>query len=325
MSGAASLEQVIVVPRNGYANRLQAWASAAILAAELDVPYRVLWETEAAAVTDPSLLFSPELIRRTFLGSAAVEALIGGSHEDHPRYLTVDADRRLIVLAGHDRGEQAFMDALPAALADPCRPTTLLIIAGGQYHLPDSGDFARQRRHFYASLQWSDAIDERVAAASAGRTPCVGLHIRQTDRAREAPQSRAISAALDDLRRSCETSSLFIAADTAEAREHWAHVAGAKGFQPWWAPDVDWDRAQESSGVSALVDWRLLAGCEALVYPAASSFSSEAAVASGHADRCIALTAPAHVQRWRARRDFVRSALGYQARQMKARRESPEL
>lgn len=208
------------------------------------------------------------------------------------------------------------MDDLPRALADACRPTTLLIIAGGHYHLPDGGDFARQRRHFYENLQWSPAIDQRVASAAAARTPYVGLHIRQTDRALEAPQSRAISAALDSLRRAHETSSLFIAADTAKAREEWARVAQAKGFEPWWAPDVDWDRGRESAGVSAMVDWRLLARSEALVFPAASSFSSEAAVASGHADRCLALTAPGYVQRWRAGRALVHSARGYPARRM---------
>lgn len=305
-----------MVPRNGYANRLQAWASAAILAAQLDVPYRVLWETQAAAVTDPHELFGAELIQRTFIDSSAVTSIIGGSHENLPRYLTVDPEQRLVVLAGHDRTEQVFMNDLPGALGDPCRPTTLLIIAGGQYHLPDSGDFTSQRRHFYANLQWSRSIDQGVSSAAAGRTTYVGLHIRQTDRAREAPQSRAISAALDTLRQTHETASLFIAADTAKAREEWARVAEVKGFEPWWAPDVDWDRGREMSGVSALIDWRLLAGSQALVYPAASSFSSEAAVASGHADSCLALTAPARIQRWRSRRDLVRSALGYPARRL---------
>lgn len=43
------LDRIVVVPRNGYVNRLQGWASAAILAAQLDASLHVLWEPEGSA------------------------------------------------------------------------------------------------------------------------------------------------------------------------------------------------------------------------------------------------------------------------------------
>lgn len=308
------LERIIVVPRNGYVNRLQAWASAAILGAELDVPVQVLWEPEPIAPASGTDLFADYRVRAPFVDSAAVTELLGHPHVETPRYLTVDADRRLVVLAGHDRGEQAFMAEVVRVLDHPCRPRALVIIAGGKFHLPEATSFERQRKIFYDGLAWHPSITERVEAELAQHQSYLGLHIRQTDRSREAPTARALRSALAELRDANEQRSLFIAADTIEAHDHWASVTRSLGFQPWRVDAVEFDRSRVGAGRDAMVDWILLGRAQAIVYSQASSFGEEAAVATGNAEACIALSANASRQRLRDGLGLARAALTYPSR-----------
>ena len=314
MSPPSSLERVIVVPRNGYANRLQAWASSAILAAQVDVPMSVLWEPEPAAGAAAADLFAPSVVKRSFLDADAFLAITGSRHQDLPRYLTVDEGAGFTVLAGHDRGEQAFMTDLSRMLSEGSVGHTLVIIAGGKFHLPDSGDFVRQRQVFYSRIEWSDALDEIVGTSLLGRPPFAALHIRQTDRSLEAPTRRSVRGGLQRLRAESSVGDLFIAADTVTARAEWAAVAAGLGFVPWSLPDPDLDRASVAGALAALADWRVLAQSLAMVYPAASTFSEEAAVASGHLDRAIALTASPARQRLRSTGRLAQSAFTYPTR-----------
>ncbi|MHB8794998.1 MAG: hypothetical protein ACYC90_05960 [Candidatus Nanopelagicales bacterium] len=286
-----SVERVIVVPRNGYANRLQAWASAAIMADDLGVPCQVAWQPQPAGPAEPGVLFASGTLDRSFVGIDEVTAVLGTAHEDLPRYLTVLADRRVVALAGHDRGEQVFMPQLHAALRHPSRPATLVIIAGGAFCLPGTADFADRRRGFYRAIGWSPPIDERVGAALLGRGAYLGAHIRQTDRSRQAPTPRAIQAGLDRLRDRTGLTTLFIAADNAAALARWTDDAGRVGLQAWTAEHEDIDRATDSGAVAAMADWRILGGSQALAYTRESSFGAEAAVAAGAVHGSEALAA----------------------------------
>ncbi len=322
MTIAHSLDHIVVVPRNGYVNRLQAWASAAILGAELDVPVQVLWEPEMVAPASASLLFSEQVVNRSFVDSDVVSEFAGAPHADLPRYLTVDRDRRLVILAGHDQGEQAFMERLGWALADDCRPRTLLIIAGGKFHLPDAADFTRQREVFYQRLEWHPAIIDRTNSelAAHGAGAYLGLHIRQTDRTREAPSARAIRLVLGTLAEESEVRSLFIAADTEAGRRHWAAIARELGLAPWSASNVALDRQTNSAGQDAMVDWLLLGRALTLVYSASSSFGEEAAVAAGRTGYAIALSAGPALQRIRDLAELAHAARTYPARHWNVRR-----
>lgn len=315
---AHRLERIVVVPRNGYANRLQAWASAAILGAELDVPVSVLWEPQSIAAAPAEVLFASSFVRRTFIDSQIVVDLLGASHESLPRYLHLDRDRGFVSLAGHDLGEQVFMERLAWDLADDSRPHTLVVVAGGKFHLPGAGDFVRQRRTFYSMLQWSPPIAQRVAELLAGQPPFLGLHIRQTDRATAAPTRRAIQSALDQLGAKTNVHSLFVAADTEQALRQWSTTVVQQGFSPWDSGTSTFDRAEAEAGVGALVDWIVLGRSRALVYSAASSFGEEAAVATGYSSDCLGLSASAARQRWRGLKAEARSAVSYPTRRWKA-------
>lgn len=311
MTISHSLDRIVVVPRNGYVNRLQAWASAAILGAELDVPVQVLWESEPIAPARASDLFSNDRVRVSFIDTAAVTELLGQPHEAMPRYLTIQPSRQLVILAGHDLGEQSLMDPLVSALNDSCRPTALVIIAGGKYHLPNSGDFVRQRQVFYERLEWHPTIAERVSKAMKDRPPFIGVHVRQTDRSREAPTTQAIRAAVTELAGRTGLQSLFIAADSPSAREQLAREVRALGLDPWWTGGIDFDRASAQAGQDAMVDWVLLGRARAIAYSATSSFGEEAAVAAGSSVASIALSASRSRQRLRDAARLGRAAVTY--------------
>lgn len=319
VSQKPSLERVIVIPRNGYLNRIQAWASASILAAEYDVPIRVLWEQERIAPADPHALFDPTLVHSTFIDRSEVDELLGREHESLPRYLTRLPDLGVVVLAGHDRGEQVFMGELEELIDSAPWLRALIIIAGGRFHLASSDDFTRQREVFYRQLRWSQEIDARVAAELEGRGSFNALHLRGTDHALSAPTRHQVNQALTELRASSDLAELFIAADSAETLEFWTATTHALGFQPWSASRISRERTSAGAGVDALVDWRLLSNSQCLVFSAVSTFAEEAAVASGHRDLAIALTASPTTQRVRVIKRRLASLVTYPRRKLARR------
>lgn len=315
-----SVERVIVVPRNGYANRLQAWASASILADDLGAPCHVAWQPQAAGPAEPDVLFASSALEHSFVRIDDVTAVLGTTHEDLPRYLTVLPDRQVVALAGHDRGEQVFMPQLHAALQHASRPTTLVIIAGGAFCLPGTRAFVDRRRDFYRSITWSPPIDEQVSTALLRRGRYLGAHIRQTDRSRQAPTPRAIRAGLARLRGRTGITSLFIAADNEAALSNWIDEADRLGLQSWTAEHDDIDRATDPGAIAAMTDWRLLGGSEALVYTRESSFGAEAAVAAGAVDGSESLAAGPVTRTGRA---LLHGASSIHRRATAHRRESP--
>ena len=62
------------------------------------------------------------------------------------------------------------------------------------------------------------------------------------------------------------------------------------------------------------MDWILLAGATALAYPAASTFSAEAAVASGQGEMCVPMSASRRRQQARAWGMHARNAVTYPSR-----------
>lgn len=286
------LQRVVIVPRNGYGNRLQAWASADVLAHDLGVPAYVIWEPQPVATATPLALFSADIVASRFLTSEDFVHMGGVVHEDMPRYLT-RATSGVICLAGHDRGEQVFMADLLAMLADSPHAHTLLIIAGGNFHLPGRRNVLQSRYEFYRTLAWSTTVEERTRAALTSQPSFTGLHIRGTDRAITAPRHHQIVHALMQLRDDRTDSSLFVAADTADSRSLWLETAQSLGFHAWASQATVFERGEVTAGVDAIVDWIVLGESRRLIYARESSFGAEAAVASGHWNESIPLHATA--------------------------------
>lgn len=308
---------MILVPRNGLGNRLQAWSSAALLARAWDVPLDVMWEPEQAAPTPASELFlgSPTFngLDHAFLDRVSLDRILGADHAELPRYVHAEPARQFISLAGHDKGEQALLDELLVAIQSDERLATLVIIAGGLFTLDPRDDmtFRRGRQDFYRSLPWHPAISERAAQTEV-ENEYSALHIRGTDRSREAPPRRVIDRSLRRMRESGADTSLFIAADNAPSRQEWMRRSQALGFTPWSVGDTEFTRSKHAGGISAAVDWLLLSRSSCIAYPGASTFSAEACVANGGAG--IAMYASALTQRARAARGVGGNVASYPRR-----------
>jgi len=307
-----ALERIIVVPRNGYANRLQAWASSAALSQMWHVPLEVCWETEAIAPATQSDLFDPHP-GHTWISSAALTNLLGRVHEEFPRYLNHTPEREVLVLAGHDRGEQIFMPQLREIVEESHQPLTLVIIAGGHFGLVDDHQQRTYRSTFYRTLPWGLGIASAVNAALADYEPFIGLHIRQTDRSREAPTQRQLRVALHAMVERTGISNIFVAADSASALHRWQADVTGMSLTPWVAQTQSHDRASVQAGIDALIEWQILGHASALIYSARSSFGAEAAVAAGDVP-ITALEASENLQRMRALNATVRAAVTYPAR-----------
>lgn len=307
-----AVERVVIIPRNGYVNRLQAWASSAALAADWDAPLSVCWEPEAIAPAGVEDLFESRSLHQ-WMSPQDVAALAGAAHQDLPRYLTYLPQRSVVVLAGHDRGEQVFMPELVEQVDSVAGPVTVVIIAGGNFGLVDEELQKRRRREFYARLPWRASITDRVEQLVEGHDSFLGLHIRHTDRSQQAPTPRQIRTALSELRNETAIASTFVAADTADSLREWSDRCLALGLQPWSAGTTDHARESIAAGVDALVEWQILGRSRGLVFSAASSFGSEAAVAAGDVPE-FGLSAGRGLQRLRGAREVLRAGATYPRR-----------
>ena len=275
-----------------------------------------MWEPEPPAPAPWQELFDPALAP-VMLDRPELDSILGSAHESLPRYFHIDPDTGVAWLAGHDRGEQVFMPDVASALT-ASRIKVLVIIAGGPFAVAPGPGFDDERGAWLRQLPWHGSLLASAAAQQAGRSPYSALHIRQTDRSLEAPRRATVIAALRTLRDN-GPASLFIAADTAAARSEWHSTAMGMGFSPWSAAETEFDRSALAGARSAVIDWLLLSGASAMAYPAASTFSSEAAVASGSISPRLLLRASAGLQRGRRLVGLGRSAVGWPARRLGSR------
>jgi len=308
------ISAVVIVPRNGYANRLQAWASASALADSIGASTRVFWEPEGVAAADPFDLFDAPWFESLSISKEDLNDLVGGDHDSVPRYLTHDVVRSVMYLAGHDLGEQAFIPELIKLGKSLSTPHTLVIIAGGKFHTVDASHARAARQEFYQSLRWNAAINEVVEPLTLRHGPYVALHIRTTDRSIEAPGRTSIRRALEQVRGASAGRSLFVCADTAHSRRTWSKEAQRLGFDTWTVEEVEYDRSIPANGVSAMVDWLLLADAEMVIHPRDSTFSSEAAVAGGTWRVSVPLTAAPWLRSSRQVQRFLRDAAAFPRR-----------
>lgn len=288
MRSTGTIERVLLFPRSGYSNRLQAMASSAILARQLDADFRVCWEIEDVVPDCPDQIFEASYCKKHMVTSAQCNEVWGIVRETLPRYFNELPDRSLVVLAGHDRGEQAFMPALRNAIERVPGGTTVVIVAGGQFFLDggesqrpaEATEFRKLRHEFYEGIRFAPGIEENAGRELSSREAFIGLHLRYTDRSHQVPLERTIRKSLDAAARASGLSSVFVAADSRIRRDKWVGKVSSMGLDPWFVEHGTWDRSLSGSGPAALVDWRILSRAERLVYFSSSTFAEEAAVAS---------------------------------------------
>ncbi len=320
-----SVGRLLVFPVNGYVNRLQALASSWVLADRLGADVAACWVPFENAPGPPTDIFTASFCRRFFISQDSASDLVGVSLEEIPRYVTHNTRLGWISLRGHDKGEQALMPELLAKIGQQAPVPLLVVVAGGTFHVvvtgPESEEAGRQflaaKREFYRQLPLHDEIETAVRAElETDSSPYIGLHLRYTDRAHEAPFAYSIRRALRDASSASGIRRVFIASDTPNPRERWHDEVRRMGLEPWSVDHATWDRRARRSAHPALVDWRLLGNAERLVHFMESTFAVEAVVAAGAWEKSIALG------RHRLRSAMVRTQ-GYVHAALRRLRASP--
>jgi hypothetical protein len=277
-------------------------------------PLNVYWETEAVAPADAYSLFRSAGQGAGFVSREELEHLLGAPHDQLPRYLGQASADGVVTLAGHDRGEQAFMADLSRLVRENSKAVTVVLIAGGRFHLPGEVDFDIKRRDFYRSLDWSDAIAERLRAVHSNASSFIGLHVRGTDKALTVPTWRALEQSVLAVADRTGIDSIFVAADTKSTRTMWIDKLTSDYKEPWFVDSTRHNRESRHAGVDALVEWNLLARSTAMVFANDSSFGHEAALCTLRPEMNLGLTAPVWQQTSRKVFRVFRAGLTYPAR-----------
>lgn len=286
-SGSTKVDRVVIVPLSGYINRLQAIASASVIAAQYNTELSVCWADLNVTPAPVSEIFSASFVERNVIDSSDFAQLTGFQYNDVPAYLNVRAS--VISIAGLDKGEQVFMPELRRIIDRSSQPVTLVFSAGGNFSLSTQEAAMAQRGEWYRNFTFSDVIESQANEFLTNRAPYVGLHLRYTDRSHETPLDRAIDQAIANQVELMSTDSVFIASDTEKARDKWINKLQRAGLKPW-VTEVELNSEFVSrAGIGALVDWKILGHACSSVYFAASSFGHEAAVMAGSWGTSVAL------------------------------------
>lgn len=313
---------VVIRPQSGYANRLQAIASGWILADTLQSRLVVDWipDPDVAPVQLNEVL-DPRLHEDFQDSSKEILQEFGITSSPLSPYFHFDSETKLVSLAGMDRGEQCFMPELKR-IVDSGSVRAIVISAGGKFTLDgaarltpqEEAAFRRKRMQTYERLLLHPDVERQAARAIGGRQDFCGLHLRYSDRALESPWSKQITSALSTLRTTSESENLFVASDSAKAKERWIRKSAALGWKPWTVDSKNFPRHDPRSSMNALIDWRILTKAVSLVYFRASSFAEEASVAGGSYDRSTGLLATPARKKWMQARDFGLAAVTYPRR-----------
>jgi len=320
------MRRVVIVPRNGYVNRLQALVSSQILARDIGAELELAWLDQPAAPSTVDSVLDVAGFPGRLAGSEF--SLPGGTQfDDVPVGITRIGESSLLV-AGGLAGEQLLMPELRRELAGQTR--TLVIVAGGKFWLrgdvvlssTGAREFRLERQRAYQRLQLNALIEEQ-ARKTIAQLPenFIGLHLRFGDRNWQAPSQRRLRGTMHHLREhACRD--VYVAGDDVQQTREWST----------WLRNHDWhvwtDSHDASSALSprtpdALVDWRVLGAASRVIYFSESSFGEEAAVASGHYERSVALE-PSRMRAVRLRCLWhARNALTYPSRHWLSRHESP--
>jgi hypothetical protein len=302
------ISRVILVPRNGYINRLQAIASSQLLAQELNATFQVCWMSEPAAPLEPSEIFPVSFLRSYFCDLNEMEAELGIPLLEFAPHLRRRGS--IISLAGDLLGEQHFMPELSLMIDSLTEQTTIVIRGGGNFSLSHSPSWI-ERSRWYKSFVFNPEIEQEARNACGRHEPYLGLHLRYTDRSHETPTRAQIRKALFKLIESTGIHTVFIASDSRSQLNRWTEILNNAGVKSWSYEPALTTGSVENRGVDALIDWRILTKAEALVFFAASSFGSEAAVATGHFKKSIALAPSQRIRIWNRVIELGRSLYRY--------------
>ena len=293
--------EVVVVPVNGFGNRLKAMASGALLSQMLGVGFRVAWMPEASILpADFHDLFAPD---QDFdvIDYQDLRALIALASEMPPKTLSRIEESETICLRGYHRGEQYFMADL-ARIVSQVSWQRIVIWSGGDFVMPSSARPAASgpdspleafKQDFYRRLRFSEPVNQMLLEGSG--TARIVLHLRYGDRSSTAPTDRRIARSLRPLLRASRRGGVgpewYVASDDALALERWSTRLRAQGKAVTQSGHRILGREAVDAVRFAVAEWNLLATAKVLVHFTGTTFAEEAAaVCRARGGQVLAIT-----------------------------------
>ncbi len=272
------MREIIIMPVNGYVNRLQAIASCYDLSLFFTIPFKILWVEETVASASINSLFGSNFIKNYFIDFNYIISKYNYDIHNIPLFLNVNKDRKIITLVGHDKGEQFFMNELDKLVKNfAYKDFSIIIKAGGKFSVLNSHRFVENRKTFYRNIDFAYDITQFVSQRKF-KLPYLGLHLRTTDRSINSPTKKQMLNYLLRLRHELNINKVFLSSDNSLVSMQYSKEISSLGFDIIKANPNVLDRANPKAGKQALIDWILLSRSIASVYHKESSFSQEAAI-----------------------------------------------
>lgn len=273
----SGISHLVVVAKNGLGNRFQAISGGIALASYLDRELEVIWEPFDGSATVPSDIFQSST-RIRFIGRGDLLAR-GIELDELPLYLSVS--ETVVGLRGYDRGPQVFIRAFAQELKRNPQAEGI-VVAGSHFH-PDAGSAGQLakisrpfRKELWSRIKFIPEI-EKIALSCRPTSPYIGLHLRGTDRRKEAASPKRLIRQTARIAKRQSVSEVFICSDDERLRDSAVSELVSEGLKVSFDPFVPIRRNIEGE-LHACADFVNLSKADWLVGPQQSTFFTEAAV-----------------------------------------------
>lgn len=287
--------ELVIVPRNGLANRLRALASARFLAERLGVPLKMAWTPCSAIREGSSVVFEKGLpwetmeVAHSVLGVATREF----SSAPVPKALrqTYLRSGRDVIIVGNRWGEQWAVNKFLGELENGLSPNRVTIISGGNF-FPRGAEaiWLTHKSDAYREIEWNADVLGCARDVTSRRS---AIHLRFGDLAGLAPPPRALSAAIRSAEEHVPREVVVFSDDYDRAQEYVREI----GEWVTAVRAIDLDTREQCSPPSTLVaasaDWVSMTEARAVFHFAHSSFGEEAGIAAG-----MAVAIESRKERW---------------------------
>ena len=272
---------LVVVPVNGYMNRLQAIVSGWLLATQLNYEFKIYWEPEINAPANPEEIFNADFVSDYFIDPTQWSIFTKLSYNNFPKYLTFSNEG--IYIRGLDKGEHKLINRMfNSDFKNSFR--NIYIKGGSNFYSTRLNDFSTfqisKRNLFHTNFFCSDLLKDFEKLNSILPSKYIGLHLRATDRIFEFPPEKKLLRIILEVSELTKIQDVFIATDNSTMLERWSELLRNNDLMVYSQTNITYDRTKFVSAKSAIFDWLALVGCTSLVNTGFSTFSEEAIVYS---------------------------------------------
>lgn len=260
------IPSLVIIPTQGFCNRLRAIASTSVLAKYLNTDFYLIWENEDCCNCDFNLIFS-----NTF------------------KHITIDELSNSKYLFSPNTHTNNIMTHILHNDYD------FVIIKGGhEFKHPDMPliQFLQSKHKFYNTLSFTPqvcSISKHIDCSN-----CVGIHYRdfvpkydKLDGRDFSVQSpiKSFLAVIERLYKNDNTTSFYISSNTNVALTHISKLVPEQNIIT--LKDIDTERNSSLGVIHAVSSLLLLANCKFIVGTVMSSFSDEACFFNNISKLCI--------------------------------------